>query len=247
MTRDEAKFLLSARRPNGADDADPQMAEALAQAKQDPELTRWLAASVEFDQAVTTRLTALPPPADLKQRILAGRSVAHFPATTARRRVWALSAAALVAGLLGLAALWWQQRPPTLATLKGHLAEYLEKDWNHAFDLSNSDFATIHDWLRAQPRPVHFAAPAGLAAGRTYGCKTFECCGLPATMVCFTPKGGTTVVHVFRVQATALPDAPTKAPQFTRINQWTAASWAGDDEVYVAFTTASPEELARWL
>jgi hypothetical protein len=247
MTRDEAKFLLTARRPNGADDADPQMAEALAFARRDPELTQWLAREVAADSALAGKFRSFQPPADLKERILAGRKVVHFPTAMVRRRVWLAASAAMFALVLGLAAFLWRQQTPTLASVKEHLAEFLEEDWDHAFDLSNAEFGTIRDWLAAQPKAVKFDVPGSLAHGRTYGCKTFKCCGLPATMVCFTPKDSTVVVHVFRVQAPVRFDAPAAAPQFAQTRKWTSASWSADGELYVAFTTASREELAKWL
>jgi len=41
MTNEEAKFLLSGYRPNGADAGDAALAEALAQARRDPALGAW--------------------------------------------------------------------------------------------------------------------------------------------------------------------------------------------------------------
>lgn len=247
MTRDEAQFLLAARRPNGADDADPQMAEALALAQRDPELARWLAHETASDGAVSRQLTDVRPPPHLRERILAGRPVAQMPMASRRRRTFWLAAAGLVL-LLALGG-WWRQhsRPATLAAVQRELMTFLDEDWNHSFDLSHPEFATIRDWLGAQPTPVRFEVSGQLAAGRTYGCKTFRCQGRPVTMICFSPRNEQTVVHVFSLPCPALPDAPGETPQLARVGGYSTASWRRDGQLYVAVSTEPAERLARWL
>jgi hypothetical protein len=72
----EARRILALYR-RGREDADPLFAEALAAARQDPELARWLEAQRRADAAIRRKLTGIDPPADLRARILvAGRAAA---------------------------------------------------------------------------------------------------------------------------------------------------------------------------
>lgn len=77
MTPGEARCLLAARRPNGADDVDPAIAEALAVLRQHPESAAWVRAEQNLDQQVVAQLRQVLPPSDLKERILAGRPKAY--------------------------------------------------------------------------------------------------------------------------------------------------------------------------
>ena len=69
---DQAKLLLSAYRPGGADATDPAFAEALAQAGRDPQLRAWLEESQRFDEAIAGKLRSVEVPANLRATILAG-------------------------------------------------------------------------------------------------------------------------------------------------------------------------------
>lgn len=82
MTPGEARCLLAARRPNGADDADPAIAEALAVLRQHPESAAWVRAEQDLDQQVVAQLRRVMPPPDLKERLLAGRPKAYDPDST---------------------------------------------------------------------------------------------------------------------------------------------------------------------
>jgi hypothetical protein len=54
--RDNAKLMLSAYRPNGADAQDPVFKEALELAQRDPELARWFRGERDFDQMISSKL-----------------------------------------------------------------------------------------------------------------------------------------------------------------------------------------------
>ncbi|MGH7956736.1 MAG: hypothetical protein ACREH8_06965, partial [Opitutaceae bacterium] len=106
MTREEAQFILQAYRPNSEDAHDPQFADALALARQDPALGRWFADEQAMDAAFAAKLRARPTPTDLKAQLLLARAtILNRPWW--RQPVW-LAAAASVALLLGLAG--WRVR-----------------------------------------------------------------------------------------------------------------------------------------
>ncbi|MGF1483787.1 MAG: hypothetical protein ACFBZ8_05430 [Opitutales bacterium] len=74
MTPEEAKKLLSARRPNCADDSDVDIRAALEQAQTDATLNAWQQEEAAFDAAFSAKLTELRAPEGLKERILAAAS-----------------------------------------------------------------------------------------------------------------------------------------------------------------------------
>lgn len=72
MTQQEAKAILVMYRPDSPDAADPEFAEALALARQDAELGRWLAEHCAVQGALRARFRQIPVPQELQARILAG-------------------------------------------------------------------------------------------------------------------------------------------------------------------------------
>ena len=77
--RDNAKLMLSAYRPNGADAQDPVFKEALELAQRDPELARWFRGERDFDQMISSKLRLIEPPVVLEAAILAGLRTTSIP------------------------------------------------------------------------------------------------------------------------------------------------------------------------
>ena len=68
----DAKLVLDAYRPNGADARDSFVEEALGQAKRDPELMEWFVKQRAFDGVVVSKLRTIEPRTGLNSEILAG-------------------------------------------------------------------------------------------------------------------------------------------------------------------------------
>jgi hypothetical protein len=71
MDKNEAKFILSSFRPDGADAADPTFTEALHLAAEDRELGEWLARERAHDADFAAALATLDPPPALPKAIQA--------------------------------------------------------------------------------------------------------------------------------------------------------------------------------
>jgi hypothetical protein len=74
MNSAEAKKVLLLYRGR-IDESDPQFAEALAQAKRDPDLAEWLRQQNESYSAVKTKFREIEPPSDLREKIVRQRPV----------------------------------------------------------------------------------------------------------------------------------------------------------------------------
>ena len=101
MNTEEAKFILSAYRPNGADTADATFGDALRMAGGDPQLGGWFERSRAHDAAVAGKLRQVVPPAGLREAILAGARVSDTRRRSGFGWGWAagLAAAAALASL----------------------------------------------------------------------------------------------------------------------------------------------------
>src|SRR5881296_1576111 len=110
MDRQEAKKILMRYRPGATDAPDWEFAEALAEARRDPELGGWFDQHRAFQTAIRDRFKQLPVPAGLKETILAGYQPLEAIVWWRRPAFQALAAAAAIALLIGLVYFWRQPR-----------------------------------------------------------------------------------------------------------------------------------------
>ena len=96
MNRQEAKFLLSAYRPDGADALDPKLAEALELVRCEPDLAAWFADQRKIDEAMAAAWHALTPPKELHDQIMAGYRLQLNERRQRAKRFFALAAVALM-------------------------------------------------------------------------------------------------------------------------------------------------------
>jgi hypothetical protein len=245
MNNQEAKLILEAYRPGGQDASDPLFAEALEQAKRDPELQMWFAEESALDAHIQASLQrAIQVPRELESNLLALRKIA-------RPMPWwfqpmKLAAAAAVLLLLGLATFFLLPQKPTLVgsfreTMVRHS---LQRQGHIVFESHN--IAKIEQWLQGNGAQTNFDLPAVLQSGTPHGCRVVDWNGRKATMICFILKDGEHL-DLFVVDRAGLPDFPeSTAPQFARADGLMTATWAEGGKVYL-LTGANKELLHKVL
>ncbi len=243
MNNQEAKLILQAYRADGQDAADPFFAEALEQARRDPELQKWFAEENALNTRVQARLeTAIPVPSGLKANLLALRK-------TVRPVPWwfqpmKLAAAAVILLSLGAALLLLSQRPTPLASFREAMARSSAQMQDHIV-LESHDFGKIQQWLQSRNMDTNFNLPAALQAGIPQGCRTVDWNGHKATMICFFVNGNH--MDLFVMDRTGLPDFPENgAPQFAQAGGLMTVTWANGGKVYL-LTGQSKELLQKVL
>ena len=252
---DQAKLLLSAYRPGGADATDPAFAEALAQAERDPQLRAWLQESQRFDEAIAVKLRSVEVPANLRATILAGAKFSQPRRWWQGSRGWAL--AALLAVFASVAAFWFAKNS-RLESWQTESLAVLEKIETGAvrFDAKNEHPAQLVDWLRKKAAPSPAAMPPALAAHPTFGCKMIDAGGRKVSLICFN-MGGADQAHLFTTDRTGLRiEPPEKHPIFGKKDHWNLANWRSGEEVYMLATQMDETRLrallpasfaARWV
>ena len=245
MTPEEAKFILEARRPDGSDDAEPQMAEALAVAKNHPEIRQWLAEQGEFDMLIAGKLSGVSAPARFRERIVAGRRVGRSRSWWSTRRVLPLAAA--IALLLSIGAVWLRSpEGNTVAAFGAHAEKFIHEKWDHKFDLPESDLGRIGEWVSKQDGPAPVDVPSRVAGSKMYGCKLYEWNGHKATLVCFSASDGGTI-HLVVTRREGVSNPPGASPVHFSHGEFNMAAWSRGDRVYVALTSSPRAELEKVL
>ncbi|ACB77055.1 hypothetical protein [Opitutus terrae] len=245
MTNNEAKFLLQAYRAGGLDASDPALAEALAQAKNDPALAAWFAREQAHATAIAAKLREIQPPAGLREMILAGVHADVQRQTQTQRRYkrlwWGLAAS--LALLLSLAA-WWRLTPIRGETLDQFAVNFV----SHGFMLQerSPDVAHLKAWLAARETPLPEKLPAEFARLRALGCRTLKFEGQDVSLICFE-RGGHEY-HVFVAHRADFAAPPSAVPRPLRERRGHVfTSWSDAHNDYVLVSDASMDEVRQLL
>jgi anti-sigma factor RsiW len=243
MSNDEAKFILRAYRPDGRDAADPLFADALRQAQLDPALGAWFERERARDAVLAAKLAEVPPPAGLRDAILAGARASHRtePQRRGSVRWWAFAAAAaVVIAALGV----WQARTSRLDPLMVLAlsdARELTPHGGHGEPATTLRRAlTAETTHLARPLPVDFATLAHT------GCRSLSLSGATVLEVCFNRDG--TWFHCYVVRVGDLSGAArARGPQFASRGPLNAMAWSDGSYRYVVAGPASRATLERLL
>ena len=83
MTENEAKFILSGYRPNGADADDPHFRDALDLTRENPSFDGWFQKDQELTVALTEKFKEIDVPEDLRAHRSPKQRVGCSPHCTA--------------------------------------------------------------------------------------------------------------------------------------------------------------------
>lgn len=244
MNREEAKSLLVACRPNGADARAPHLVEALALLEQDVELRAWFEAEQAADAAIAAKLKAGPLPEDLLEQIRAGTQarIARQP----RQHSFALAMAAIFM-LLGLLAILWLNRAPaeapgSFAAYRTDMAQFLREF--PKLDIATDRLPEVREWLEQQHPLTKVNFPKALEKFPSIGCRTVNWQRKKLALVCFMVEGQ--VVHLFVLPRNTFPDAGDHSkPLIAKVGSQNTASWSGSDNQYFLVTQADKQLLEK--
>ena len=241
-----AKEILLRYRPGTADASDQEYAEALEQAKRDPELGRWFAQHQAFHNTIRDRFKQLPVPVGLKEDILAGYRPALTPVWWQQPAVQALAAAAAIVLLLGVAFFWSQPREDrSFAAFQNRVVRNAQR--GYVMDITTTHLGEIRQYLATQGALADYVLPALLEKLPGDGGAVLRWHNKPVSMVCFD-LGNHNDLFLFVASRGDLPDAPSAAePQFTKIGNLTAASWSTGDRTYVLAGPGDEQFVRRYL
>lgn len=242
MTNQEAKFLLSAYRPDGSDAADPFFSAALEQARADPELAGWFSREQAFDAALAGKLAGIAPPPGLRESILTGAR-----ASQPRRALWLrplLLAAASIAIVLGISmGVRTRRVPATESDLAASALSDLADD-RADHDPNVPSLAAVEAELSSHPLPIYRNLTMDRERLRQDHCRALSIAGHDVFEICF--KHGDTWYHLYVARIGDFsPSAPVGTPTFVDRNSFSAAAWTDGQATYALVTDAGGAALRR--
>ena len=250
MNREEAKTILLLYRPETADSGDPQIAEALALAKQDPELARWLDEHCARQNALRTKFRQIEIPAGLKEQIISERAAQEK--IIFWQRNFAPAAAVVMAIIIGLiirAPFWFHSRADdTFAIYRSRMVSTALR--GYAMDLAANNPAQLRTYLAQNRAPANFILPAALQQVAVTGCAIEHWQGAKVSMICFHDgkPNAPGDLWLFVIDRASVKNAPANAsPQLSKVSQLITATWTQDDKLYLLGTEGDAQTIRRFL
>jgi hypothetical protein len=256
VNRDDAENILLLYRPGTADTNDPQIAEALALAKRDPDLTRWLEEHSSRQDALRAKFRQIAVPAGLREQIISERA-ALVEKNSQRKRILAVATlAAIVVLLIAVAALNLPRHPvqpeaPTLANYQNQMVGFALGPYGMA--LATNDVEQIRNFLAHGHAPADYTLPAPLEKVAATGCTVKFWSGTRIAMICFRtgkplPPGRPGDLWLFVTDSASVKGAPdTTAPQFAQVNQIITATWTQNGKLYLLATEGDEQTIRKYL
>lgn len=245
MNRQEAHFILHAYRPNGEDAHDPQFEEALALARNDPDLARWFAREQAVDAAIAERIQSVSPPPYLTTRLLLARKVIR-PQPWWRKPAWIATAASVALLILAASLLLPRKSGGTeFASFREAMIEASLNMTNH-IDVMGLDTSELKQWLIENRGDADFLLPPHLADKGIMGCKVLDWHGHRVTLLCL--KFGGKHVDVFVINKSDLPGVSLgSAPVFASEPGVTTAAWRREGKIYFLAGNIPESDLKHLL
>jgi hypothetical protein len=245
ITNENAKFILSAYRPSGADAQDPTFREALKQAARDPELGAWLSAQRDFDLLVTERLSEIKPPSNLRSAILNGMKTAQPVKRFTPRVLLAIAAVAVAAALVSLPMTMTRQPVRILPQFQQDVAAMLTAQPIPKLDMNTDSFAEVDKYLDQIHAPCATRLPVGLQNMPTAGCKTFQWKGTTVSLTCFRLPGGE-LLHLLVINEKDLQPFQLRGG-IVEISGWRMKCQRADGRLLMFMTRETAEQVQRYI
>jgi len=243
MDNQEAKFILKAYRPGGADAGLAVFCSALEQAQRDPALGSWFEREQASDHAIAAKFKSVPIPAGLRESILTGGKMSAVSRSWWAQPAW-FAVAASVALLLA-STLAWRLGGPPRTDWNQLTAQILDDAFHDERHGSHGQAAQNLVALVSQPTTKLSALPpVDLSRLKTEGCRTLRLCGHEVAEVCFVRNGGE-----FHLYVMALPpsrDVPPGA-RFTDHDGMHSVLWTDSQHLYVLASAKDDSALKALL
>jgi hypothetical protein len=254
MNRDEAKQRLMIYRPETADAADPQVAEALALAGSDAELSQWLAEHCARQNSLREKFRQVSVPDGLMEQIVSEQAAQQRMLINPRRFKQIAGVTAVVVTMLLLGLFWLtrgNQADDTLAIFKKQMASYALRIY--AMDLQTADAGQVRDYFKQHQSPADYTLSGPLQHAILTGCAIEGWHSTKVSMICFSTgkqlaPGTQGDLWLFIADQASVKNAPPDStPQFSQVNRLVTATWAQDGKVYLLGTTADESVLRKFL
>lgn len=243
MTIEEAKFILSAFRPNGSDAGDAAFGDALRMAGEDPMLKVWFAQSREHDSAVAAKLRQITPPEGLREAVLAGARVSDSRRRAGQSWGWIAGLAAAAALAITVLSMRAPARPEAAAASMAGFA--ISDMLNEKHGGSGEPALALVAALQAKGAKMPGAEQIDFDRLRETGCRTLNFAGRDVVEVCFRREG--VVFHFYASRREDPLENAARGPTYIAEAAGAAAAWSDSRFDYVLASMAGVDAVRSLL
>jgi hypothetical protein len=250
MNKKEAQFILESYRPGTEDDSDPLFREALALAKNDPELLLWLEKNDAMDKEVRRALEGITPPETLKQAILSATQAAlethHKQETSSTTHAhwwqspWTLSMAASIALTLLIAVSIIDPREAEADWTVSRIFDSASAQLNEPLlpESERVSLGTLKERLNSGDLPH-----PSTRAEATQGYTLLNWDGLSVERWTFSSETGA-IYNLYVIDSESLnPEPSISTPLFKQMQETAFAAWTANGALYVLAHRGTIEAL----
>lgn len=251
MDKTTVKLLLESYRPQDA--SDPIFAEALREVAADPELAAWFEQMQRFDAALTSKLEAIPIPADLRNHIFLGYQGTTTARDPRRHLPWAWIGSIAAAFVLGV--FCWRLIAPPERSGKALVAEapisplalqaisYTER--MPALQFVCFDAAAVASWINEQPGTqqlgLRLPKPDKSLSMAMIGSSVVDWHGRPVVMVAL--QNGQRMAMLYILSPDDVPGLKDGATETIEKDNWVVQAKNTNGRVQVLTTRGGPGAL----
>jgi len=243
MNHHEAKFLLRARRPGGADAKDPVFAEALAETEKDPTLRAWLESEAAFDRTMTAKLREIQPPPGLRDAILAGSRASQRQPLWWKKPAW-LAVAASIAIILTLSLHFRASGSSTQAFAGYALQDLAVNSAEHANHRPEVASLAARFTNTSLPLPGNIKVNADEL--QRLGCRMLKFAGHDVFEICFKRDGHWYHLYAANVKDFSRGSGDANALLTTK-GRISSTAWKDGNFAYALVTDAGADALRRLI
>lgn len=255
MNRDEIKQILLVYRPGTSDADDPEIAEALALAKNDSELSQWLEEHAARQNALRAKFRQIAIPAGLKEQIISEQAARARAASRRQKVVGAAAVLVLAIALISIGVMFWPapQPKPTPNTLAAYQEQMVGSAESGYYMHLSTNANEVQSFLAQSQAPTNYVLPAGLQKAALAGCAVEGWQNTNASMICFRtgkplPPGKQSDLWLVVIDRSAVKDTSTiAAPQFAQVDGLITATWTQGDKLYLLATQGDQEAIRKFL
>jgi hypothetical protein len=256
MNPGQAKQVLLIYRPGTADADDPEIAEAIALVRNDPELSRWFDEHCARQSALRDKFRQIALPPGLREQIISEHA-ARTRAASRREKFVLAGAVAAIVGALALIGIFYLPHNNTPRPIPNTLANYQDQMMGAAasgyYMTAMTNLDQVHSWLAQNNAPADYVLPAGLKKAAVTGCTMQIWRKTKTSMICFRqgktlPPGQPGDLWLFVIDQTAVNGAPAAAsPQLTTVDGLITATWTQDGKLYLLAARGDQQTIQKYL
>lgn len=248
MDDSELQLRLSACRPNGQDNDDPLMREAMECLPHRPAVMEWFAKEQTFDRTMCQCVSGIAVPECLRAEILAAAKLSN---KVPRWQSLPWLAAAAVIALMGLVYVIQVplEKDATLAQFETEIVDMFDSMKSEGYGLEHvtGELTNVSAWLGNQGAPKPYVIQPGTKTARPFGCRIINWHGQKVAMVCF--GRGDQEAHLFVVLRESLKELPDDLTpgKVEHVDGYPIAAWSCRKCVYVMMGNSPDTKLEEFL